>query len=665
MVKTSRREALGVAIFTLVLVWINTYIARDLFFSSSTHMGSMHGFWTAMAARAGDSWFHANWWPYWELGIPFEFTYQPLVPGVAALVSALRNCPAGIGYQSVTGLCYILGPLTLFFAAWRLTGKSGLSFTAALIYSLTSVTQIVAPDGNFEFKNLLDARRLYVMAVWDDTPHMAALVFLPLVMLFLARSIQTRKPVYYALTAASIAGAALASAFGPVSVVLAAVSMLATIDNRNWRRNLMLTVALGAWGWAIAAPFLSPSFIAVIREANAAQNGGWTVGSLTAVAFTLLGCAILCHYLPRITADSSMRFFALFAWVVSSIPIAEMMLRVHFLPQPERYKLEMELALPVVAAFGLGSLFRRMPGAIRLAAAFLLFTLAVQQVAAFRKAEKGDTIPTDVRGTVEYRAATWSQQHFPQLRFFMPGSIAQWTNTFTDIQQFTGESFTLATNQVQQRADTAIAFGSADPKELAQALAWLKVYGVGVVTVAGKDSEEYWKAFPFPKKFDGILPAIWSEGGVTMYRVPLREFTLAHVVAESALVRRQPRAPDDTKEVERFAAALDDPSLPGTAFDWEGRNRIRIRSTVLPGQVLTIQEGFHPGWHATVSGKPAKLYKDGLGLMWLRPDCRGDCQVTLDYDGGWELRICRWLSWLALAALPLAMFLPKRRVSRP
>src|SRR5579883_3010375 len=144
MVKTSRREALGVAIFTLVLVWINTYIARDLFFSSSTHMGSMHGFWTAMAARAGDSWFHANWWPYWELGIPFEFTYQPLVPGVAALVSALRNCPAGIGYQSVTGLCYILGPLTLFFAAWRLTGKSGLSFTAALIYSLTSVTQIVA-----------------------------------------------------------------------------------------------------------------------------------------------------------------------------------------------------------------------------------------------------------------------------------------------------------------------------------------------------------------------------------------------------------------------------------------------------------------------------------------------------------------------------------------
>jgi hypothetical protein len=24
---------------------------------------------------------------------------------------------------------------------------------------------------------------------------------------------------------------------------------------------------------------------------------------------------------------------------------------------------------------------------------------------------------------------------------------------------------------------------------------------------------------------------------------------------------------------------------------------------------------------------------------------------VLDYDGGWELRLCRWLSWLAIAAM--------------
>jgi len=66
---------------------------------------------------------------------------------------------------------------------------------------------------------------------------------------------------------------------------------------------------------------------------------------------------------------------------------------------------------------------------------------------------------------------------------------------------------------------------------------------------------------------------------------------------------------------------------------------------------LSVQVSYHPGWHATVAGQPRELYKDGLGLMWLRPAHTGPAEVVLDYDGGWELRLCRWLSWLAIAAL--------------
>jgi hypothetical protein len=53
--------------------------------------------------------------------------------------------------------------------------------------------------------------------------------------------------------------------------------------------------------------------------------------------------------------------------------------------------------------------------------------------------------------------------------------MAQWANTYTDIQQFTGGSFTMATNQVQQRADTAIGFGAANIQEdVHLTLTWLK-----------------------------------------------------------------------------------------------------------------------------------------------------------------------------------------------
>jgi hypothetical protein len=37
--------------------------------------------------------------------------------------------------------------------------------------------------------------------------------------------------------------------------------------------------------------------------------------------------------------------------------------------------------------------------------------------------------------------------------------------------------------------------------------------------------------------------------------------------------------------------------------------------------------------------------------MWLRPDSNGPCSVELDYDGGWELRLCRLVSYLAILLL--------------
>ena len=67
------------------------------------------------------------------------------------------------------------------------------------------MTQILVPDADFMWGKVLDARRLYVVAVWDDTPHMAALAFLPLAILFLARSLETRRAVYYAGAALCIA----------------------------------------------------------------------------------------------------------------------------------------------------------------------------------------------------------------------------------------------------------------------------------------------------------------------------------------------------------------------------------------------------------------------------------------------------------------------------
>jgi hypothetical protein len=650
---SGRSETLRAALYFLALLWINAYVCRDMFFRSTAYMGSMHGFWTALATRAGSSWFHATWWPFWDNGIPFESTYPPLIPMLAAAISALRGVSPAIGFHSVTGLFYILGPCTLFLMAWRLTRAPGYSFLAALVYSLTSVTQLLAPDGEFAFGKLLEARRLYVVAVWDDTPHLAALAFLPLVILFLARSIETRRRSYCAAAALCVALAALASAFGPVMVVLAATCLLFVQRREDWPGSALLTARIGAWGWAIAAPFLSPSLMRAIREASASGDGeGWTLGSVTVIAVAIFVWAVLWQFLRRWTKDWRIQFFALFAWLTSSIPLLQLALHRHFLPQPNRYKFEMEMALCLAVVFSLRPWIGRMTPSVRGSLLLVVLALAAEQTVEHHKLEKKFTSPQDITATVEYRAAAWAQKTYPNIRFFMPGSMAQWTNTYTDIQQFTGGSFTMATNQVQQRADTAIGFGAASVQEdVHLTLTWLKAFGVGVAAISGKDSGEYWRPFTHPEKFDGVLPALWKESGVTMYRVPLREFTLAHIVPEGALVRHAPKEPDDISQVEKYVAALDDASLPGTQFQWEGRNRIRIHATAAQGHALSVQVSYHPGWHASVNGQSRELRKDGLGLMWLVPGVTGNCEIVLDYDGGWELRLCRWLSWLAIGGL--------------
>src|SRR5262249_17072831 len=147
------------------------------------------------------------------------------------------------------------------------------------------------------------------------------------------------------------------------------------------------------------------------------------------------------------------------------------------------------------------------------------------------------------------------------------------------------------------------------------------------------------------------LPALWSDQGVTIRKVPLRTASLAHVVPDDAIVKRRPRNPEDVGDVKKYVAALDDPSLPLAALNWRGGNHIRIGTAASPGQALSVQVGYHPGWRAIVNGERRAIHKDGLGLMWLRPDCHGACEISLDYGGGLELWASRVVSCAAIAGL--------------
>jgi hypothetical protein len=643
-------ELLRAACYAAVLFWINLYIARDFFSAHTAFMNSMQGFWIAMAKRGGSGWFWPAWWPYWDCGIPFEAAYPPLVPALTAAWAALASIPHDQAYGCISGFFYCLGPLALFLMAWGVTRAPGASFFAALFYSLTSATQLIIPEAGFHRDEFWEARRLFLAAVWDETPHLAAVSLLPLAVLFLVLSIERRRKIWYAAASITIALMTMASAFGPIIAAMSAACLLSVLRRKDWMRNLVLVAGIGVYAYLMAMAFVPPSVLWAIHQSTAASDAErWTMGSVTALAVVILGWTVLWHLLRRWTGDWRIQFFALLAWLTFSVVFTGETLHRRLMPQPDRYRIELELALALLVVFGARPLFEKLPAAVRRAAILLLLAVAAEQVAHYRKLEKQYLFPVDVAQTVEYRAATWAGRNLAGTRVFFPGSLAQWANDFADVLQFSGGSWSMATNRSQQKAYADIVFGGG-PAIREISLTWLKAFGVGAVGMSAPGSEEYWKPYADPAKFNG-LPVLWSEGGITIYRVPLRSTSLAHVVPPGAIVRRPPRNPEDDGEAARYAAALDDASLPLADLEWRGRNHIRIRTTASPGQTLSVQVGYHPGWRATMNGQRRAIYKDGLGLMWLRPECNGACAVELDYDGGWELRLCRVVSCLAMFLL--------------
>jgi hypothetical protein len=632
--------------YALVLLWVNFHVGRDFFRNESAPANSMHGFWPAIANRADGAWFHAAWWPYWDCGIPFELTYAPGVPFLTAVVEWVRHVPPLLAFNTVSGIAYCAAPLTSFVMGWWMMRSPGYAFVAALVYSLTSATQLIAPDAQFAWRGFWDARRVYVTAVWDDTPHLAAVALIPLIVLFLSLSIRKRRVGYYAAAAVCIALASLCSAFGPTDTAMAALCLLFVLHRERLAFNIALVAGIGAYAWAMTAPFLSPGVITAIGQSSHRDGTGWSEGSYTAVALVVLGWAIVWQLVRRWTPDWRLRFFALFAYLTASVPMIAEFLNRQFLPQPKRYKLEMEMALVVFAVFALRPVVEKMPRSIRAGLLLVLLGFGGEQITNDRKFAKIVLAPANPAASIESRASVWAERNLPGVRVSMP----QWGTLYSRVPQFSGGSWSMAYNPAQQVAND----GVQAVEDSREPLLWLKAYGVGAVCAAGPKSPEFWKSMHYPQKFDG-LKVLWREDDTTIFEVPRRSSSLAHVVPVGAVVGTAPRDHADLEQVARYVAALEDARMPEAAFRWEGNNRfvVGVPAGVPAGEMdaVSVQVSWHPGWHARIGDRKLAIGKDGLGLMWIRPGCAGGCEVRVEYDGGWGLRLLRWLSFGAIAGL--------------
>ncbi len=640
------REASRTAAAALALFCINAGLVWRLFRIPYTqYMGSIEAAYIGLARYIVAHFPHLIWFPLWYGGIPYPDTYPPLLHFMVAGVAAAARISPALAYHIVTAVVYALGPVTVFWAAWRLGAGRVPAWLAALGYSLVSpscwLVREIRPDSGGWF----GPRRLTTLLPYGEGPHLTSLMFLPLAIALLHVALTKRRPVYYVLAGLALASTVLSNWIGAFALALGAGAYLFAGFEARPARQWLTAAGLACYAYAVALPFVAPSIVATIR-ANAPLVGGKFESGPTHVALVAVfaaGFLVLAWAMRRARLAAAARFGILFLYATAFIALAGYWFHFSLLPQPQRYHLEMDLAFWLAVALVAAPFYQRLP---RRATAILVCAVAVAAVPIWiyqLHRARGMEKSVDIQTTAEFRVSRWLGEHLPGRRVFAPGTVGFWMNAFGDTPMLNGGFDNGMRNALLQHIVFQVYFGDS----LEVGLGWLKAYGVDAIVGGDAQSREVYHPYAHPGKLHA-LPVLWRDETEVIYAVPRGSNSLAHAVRAADLVTGTPIAYDLTAE-RTYLAALEDPTLPPADFRWAGTGAARITGNLRPEHLLSVQVTFDEGWHASVNGAPRRIWGDKLGQIVVEPRCDGACAVDLVYDGGTELRLARTASILALA----------------
>lgn len=641
----------------------NWYTCRRLFTTEYLrHMHSIEAAYIALTRYTAEHWGDLGWFSLWYGGMPFQNAYQPGLPMISAAVASLSGWSPAHAYHWTIAAMYCLGGVSVFLMAWGMTGALRASFAAALAYSLFSPSVLLMQSVRADL-GVWEARRYMALVYYGEGPNVSGLTLLPLGLLGIHRVYTRGGAVDWLLAAFALAATVLVSWPAGVAMALGAVAYLLARPAGEAARRLPALIALAVVAYALLSPWTPPSTVRA-NQINAQHIGEypWTTMQLAYWGAVAVLLAAFRWTLRRWRAPWFLQFSVFFFALTGSIALSADWQQIHLLPQPERFHLAMEIPIALAAIFGSKSLLDRWPR-LQWIFASLLVIFTVHQLRVYRFYNRNLAAPFDISNAVEYRLAHWLDTHHGDRRVFAPGSIAFWMNAWTDTPQMTGCCLPGLPNWTNVIAAYIITSDDgAGERAAGISLLWLKAFGAHAVATGGPASKEHYRDFVHPYKFEGKLPVLWKEGDDTLYRVPQRSASLARVVRREDLVARPPVNGIDVAGLGHYVAALDDVSLPLAEFEWKGAGRAEVTASLEPGQVLSIQQTWHPGWRASANGRPVPVRADGLGQMTIEPGC-SRCAIELRFDGGAEMRWCYAASAAALLLL-LGRFAKRKRLDR-
>ena len=639
----------------MALFGLNLAITWRLFEAEyTTQFSSIDGSFIAIARYLSKHWGDSAWWPLWHCGMPYQDTYVPLLHLVVAAVASLGHIPAARAYHEAVAVAYSMGPPALYLMAVRLGAHRGAAFFSALFYSLLSPSALLIPAVAKDVGGLWYCRRLQVLTVYGEGPHISSMSLVPLAILGLESTLARRSRQVWVLSAIAIALVFLTNVPGTMGLGLAVFCWICAQQKEQRFAAWVFAASASILAYCLACYGLPPSSIRTVLGNVGEMHHGFSNSLKYGPVLLILALAAVSlsgRLLVRLRLPLTARFALLYFGLLAGLSIPANSETFELLPQAGRLQLEMEIGACLLLGWAAWSAFRLVPRWLTPIAVVLLLAPIGVQFENYRLRVELDTKPADLEKRSEFTSARWLETHLPGRRVYATGSTEFWLNAFAEIPQMTGccdqgnsipalDQVPFFVNHATGTANTVLA------------KAWLEVFGVQALVVNGESSSDEYKDFADPGRFEGVFQPLYRQNGDTIYRVLPEGASLAHVLRSQDLLTAPPPKPVYATAVLKYAEVL--AARPNAAFEWVHGGLARIRASLRKDDLVLVQEAWFPGWKAFVGGARRNLFRDGLGFLVIQPECQGACEITIEWTGRPDLPFAALLSlyWRCCSARP-------------
>ncbi len=636
LLRNARLRSFGAPLFLFVL---NLFVcARLLHTEYIDQLPSIEGVFIGLERYIQAHWPTYDWFGLWYGGMPFTRVYQPALHYVVAIASSLTGLSTASAYHIVIAITYSLGGVTFYLLARALTRDTVTAFVGGLLFSLFSPSVLFVPVIRIDAGGLWHARRFQALAVYGEGPNVTGLMLAMFALAVVHYALTRKTPLATCLAALAVAAVPATSWPATVALVTALLCYVLALSLAELTPALARLLVIGIGAFCFASPFAPPSTIfGTFAQANLMDDAPTPgPGRWIALGLMVLAIVVLLAITAWLKTPFALRFplvwFLLTGWIV----ITASAFGIRVIPYPVRFHLAMEI--PLLIAFSICAVWavRRWPSFQRCATVALVIFCCIQTWN-YRQYVHSIVHPLEIQKTAEYQMGRWCDAHMHGQRIFTRGTFGFWMNAFTETPQVSGFFDQSITNFEDRVTSYVVSAGYNSDRESADvSLLWLKAWAAGAIQIGGPKTANVYHDFQFPDRFKNVLPLVWSMGDDYIYTVPERTPGLARVVRRRDPVQHRPVNGVDLAELRPFVAALDDPSLPQSKFEWQGTNNARITGSLASDQVYSVAINYDPGWTAMRNGQPVPLHPDGMGMIVLDPGCSGNCEVQMHWSQRWE-----------------------------